>query len=121
MYIRLGAIQLFAHHGVYDEEVKNGNKFEIDLEVELPDMHGAASDDLNDTLDYAKLYRTVIEVSEKRRYQLLEAFANDICTEILAAFPTVRQTAVKIRKLDPPLGRPVKNVEVELLVERHDA
>ena len=86
MFIRLNSVKLFANHGVYEEEIQNGNHFEIDVEVEVPDSLGAKSDDLTDALDYSKLYKSVIEVSEKRRYNLLEAFCCDICMKIFDDF-----------------------------------
>src|SRR3954468_22380041 len=102
MFIRLNSITFFAHHGVYEEEIKKGNDFEIDLEVEVPDSFGS-KDILADTLDYTKLFETVIAVSENRRYHLLEAFASDICIKILDSFPAVECVGIKVRKLAPPM------------------
>jgi dihydroneopterin aldolase len=121
MIIRLNSIGIFAHHGAYDEEIRNGNHFEIDLEVEIPDTLGASTDELGDALDYTKLYNAVVVVSESRRYNLLEAFTAGICAKILDAFPVVINVGVKVRKIDPPMGGSVKNVEVELRMKRKDA
>ena len=120
MYIRLNTITIFAHHGVYAEEIRDGNHFEIDLEVEIPDVQ-TSNDDLAGTLDYSELYKTVISVSEGRRYNLIETFASDICWRILEAFSQAESVRVKVRKLDPPVGGEVKNVEVELFNRRSNA
>lgn len=121
MFIRLNAVKIFAHHGIYDEEIRNGNHFEIDLEVEVPDTLGTSTDTLSDALDYTRLYDTIISVSESRRYNLLEAFTADICAKILDSFSVVRSVGAKVRKIDPPIGGSVKNVEVELRMKRNDA
>lgn len=113
MIIRLHSIKLFAHHGVYEAEIKNGNHFEIDVEVEVPDSFGSTSDELADALDYTKLYDTVTGVSENRRYNLLEAFCCDICMKILETFSAIGYAAVKVRKLNPPMNGKIESVEVE--------
>jgi dihydroneopterin aldolase len=88
------------------------------LEVGVSGVPAMITDSLSDALDYTKLYKTVVTVSEKRRYNLLEAFAQDICVNILDAFSEVVQVIVKIRKLNPPIGGSVKNVEVEIHAKR---
>ena len=113
MFIRLNTISLFAHHGVYDEEISNGNNFEIDLEIEIPDSLAMTTDSLSDALDYTKLYTLVVSVSESRRYNLLEAFAHNICAKIFESFPMILNIGVKVRKMKPPVGGDVKYVEVE--------
>jgi dihydroneopterin aldolase len=120
MFIRLNGIKIFAYHGVYDEEIRSGNHFEIDLEVEMPNTIGK-TDTLADTLDYLELYKSVIAVSEKRRYNLLEAFASDICTKILETFVETEYVGVKVRKLNPPIGGEIKNVEVEFQKRKKNA
>ena len=118
MFIRLYSIAIFAHHGVYEEELKNGSHFEIDLEVEVPDTLGTMTDLLSDALDYTKLYDAVLKVSEEKRYNLLEAFASDICTKIMRIFLNVISTGVKVRKLNAPVGGAIKSVEVEFKKRR---
>ncbi len=114
MIIRLNSIELFAHHGVYEEEIAFGNHFEIDLQCELRDAEGAVTDQLLDTLDYSKLFSAIRNVSENKRFNLLEAFAHSICKTLLGENPIIEKITVKIRKLNPPLDGSVKSVEVEL-------
>jgi dihydroneopterin aldolase len=118
MFIGLNSIEIFAHHGVYDEEIDHGNHFEIDIKVEIPDARAGSSDMLSGTLDYTEVYKVVLAVSEKRRYNLLETFAYDLCKKIIDSFLVVQQVTIKLRKLNPPIGGSVKNVEVELQMNR---
>lgn len=120
MFIRLNSIAIFAHHGVYEEEIKSGNHFEIDLEVEVPDTLGTTTDALEDVLDYTKLYEAVIGISESKRYNLLEAFAHEICIKIMDTFPAVIDARVKVRKMDAPVGGKIKSVEVEYKKGRNE-
>src|SRR5947209_8200355 len=111
MYINLNSIEVFAYHGAYEEEAKNGNHFEIDLHVEVPDSRGMITDRLEDALDYTKLLSAVLSVSESKRFILLEAFASNIGEKILDEFREVKNITIKIRKLNPPMNASVKNVE----------
>ena len=120
MFIRLNSIAIFAHHGVYAEEIKNGNHFEIDLDVEVPDTLGTTTDALEDALDYTKLYEAVIGISESKRYNLLESFAYDICIKILDSFSNVIFVKVKVRKMNPPVGGKISFVEVEYKKQRNE-
>ena len=118
MFIRLNSIAIFAHHGVYAEEIKNGNNFEIDLEIETDDSPAANTDNLNDALDYTKFYDAVILVSEGKRYNLLETFASDVCKEIFNVYINIRSVGVKVRKIDPPVRGKMKSVEIEIKKRR---
>ena len=120
MFIRLNSIKIFAHHGVYEDEIKKGSHFEIDLEVTVPDKLGI-NDNLADALDYTKLYEAVIAVSENRRYNLLEAFASDICIKILESFQAVGSVGIKVRKVAPPMMGNTASVEVEFQKRRTNA
>jgi dihydroneopterin aldolase len=118
MYIRLNSITIFAHHGVYEEEIASGNHFEIDLECTVPYSCGTTTDELHDAVDYSQLFSAVIAVSESRRFNLLEAFAHAICNRILEKNQLIENILVKVRKLNPPVGGSVKHVEVELEMRR---
>jgi dihydroneopterin aldolase len=118
MFIRLNSIEIFAHHGVYDEEIDHGNHFEIDAEVEIVDITAEPADTLTTVVDYTEIYKAIVAVSEKKRYNLLETFAFDLCKKIIDRFPSITQVVIKLRKLNPPIGGSVKNVEVELKMNR---
>ena len=50
--LAIHGIECYAHHGVFDFERREGQKFVVDLVLGLDTRPAAASDDLNDTLDY---------------------------------------------------------------------
>jgi dihydroneopterin aldolase len=112
MWIRIRSLSLFAHHGAYEEERVNGNHFEIDVDVSVPDSFGA-SDSLESTLDYVRIFRVISERSASHRYILLERFCADICNDVLALDHAISEVIVRVRKLDPPAEATVKAVEVE--------
>jgi 7,8-dihydroneopterin aldolase/epimerase/oxygenase len=117
MYIRLKNIALYAHHGVHDFEKEHGARFEVDVQVLIDDRSGA-NDKLQDTLDYTLLYKTVVEISTAQKFNLLEAWSNDLADQILKRFSIVQEVALAIRKPGVPIGGPIGSVEIELLKKR---
>ena len=57
--IRLKNMQFYGFHGVSESEKHLGGRFEVDLEMQLPLKKSCDSDDLNDTVDYEKIYKIV--------------------------------------------------------------
>jgi dihydroneopterin aldolase len=116
--IELHGIELHGFHGVLDEEREQGQRFLVDLELEV-DRDTAAtvatSDRIDDAVDYRDVVEAVAEVSDARAYRLLEAFATTLAETLLARFPLAAAT-VRVRKPDVALARPVDHAAV--VVER---
>ncbi|MEP7234756.1 MAG: dihydroneopterin aldolase [Ignavibacteriota bacterium] len=121
MIIRVTGLKLFAHHGVYEEEIRVGNNFEIDIEVEVVVSKERSDDELSYTLDYVMLCRVVKQVSDSKRYNLLETFSTDICGRIMEEFEKALSVKVRVRKMKPPVGAEVEYVEIENTERRVDA
>jgi 7,8-dihydroneopterin aldolase/epimerase/oxygenase len=115
MTIELQGIELHGFHGVLDDERRDGQRFLVDLELDLADETAAASDDIEDAVDYRDVVETILAVSNGRAYHLLEAFAAAIADALVARFPLTR-ARVRVRKPDVELARPVDHAAV--IVER---
>jgi 7,8-dihydroneopterin aldolase/epimerase/oxygenase len=113
MYISLKNINLYAHHGVHDFEKEHGTRFELDVEVSVPDGTGA-SDKLTDTLDYTRLYKTVVELSTTQKFNLIESWGDHLLKSILDRFELASAVSIKIRKPGVAIGGPIGTVEVEV-------
>jgi len=101
--IQFEGMEFFSFHGCFKEEQIIGTKFIVDLEIESDTSEAEKSDRLHDTLDYVHVYQTVKnEMSQKSH--LLEHVARRIVDSIRLHFPSVLYIAVKIAKLNPPLG-----------------
>ncbi len=115
MTIELAGIELFAFHGVLEAERRDGQRFLVDVELDYGDEASAATDRIDDAIDYRDVVATVVEVSDGRAYHLLEAFAVAVADALAAAFPVTR-VRVRVRKPDVVLARPVDHAAV--VVER---
>ena len=118
MTIELQGIELHGFHGVLEDERRDGQRFLVDLELDLADETAAASDAIEDAVDYRDVVETIVAVSDGRAYRLLEAFAAAIADALVARFPLTR-ARVRVRKPDVVLARPVDHAAV--IVERRPA
>ena len=118
--ISLKGIKFNAYHGVYEEERKKGNSFEVDVTVTTDFSTEALTDDsLMGTLDYEEIYRCVAEEMESSSY-LLEHVAYRIAKRLLKEFSLIHDVEIKVSKFNPPIGGPCEKTEVTLSLDRKD-
>ncbi len=101
-------------HGVHPEEQLAPQPFEIDLELSLGLQPAGLADDLALTADYARAFEVCRQVVESTRFRLIEALAEAVTEELLAAFPMVDAVTVRIRKPKVDLGGRFRSVGIEI-------
>ena len=102
-----------ARHGYFEHEQRTAQPFEVDVELLLDLRPSGVADDLEQTVDYAGVYAIVRAVLDGPPLRLLEAIAETISRDILAAFP-VTEVAVTVRKPAVDLGGPLDYAGVEI-------
>ena len=115
MRIELASLVVFGHHGFLEEERRLGQRFLVDLWVDV-DEAATASDRIEDTVDYRRLATLVREVFAGPERLLLEGLAGAIADGILDRFGSVERVRVRVRKPDVVLDPPVEHAAV--IVER---
>lgn len=116
--VSLEGLEFFAYHGYYDEEQKIGNKYSVDISV-YADLHDAAREDqLNETIDYEKLYK-IITREINRPSRLLEHIGQRIMDAVMSNFTMVNKVEVSVSKYNPPIGGVCHRAVVSLEQERH--
>ena len=58
--IVIKGLKLFAYHGVNPEEKRDGQNFVIDITANVPLLKAGQSDELVDTVSYAKDRKSVV-------------------------------------------------------------
>jgi dihydroneopterin aldolase len=114
--IELHALELHGFHGVLDDERREGQHFLFDVELDVGE-EAARSDRIEDAVDYREVAAAVREVSDTRRYRLLEALAAGVADALLERFP-VSRVSVRVRKPDVRLDPPVEWSAVSAVRER---
>ena len=100
--ILLEGMQFYAYHGVNPEERVLGQRYVVDLSVDLDLRRAGETDRLEDTVSYSHIYRTVRAVMEGEPRNLLESAAEAIADRVLAEFP-VQSVSVTVKKPNPPV------------------
>ena len=110
--IQIEGMEFYAYHGHFEEERVVGNDFIIDLEFETDLEPAAASDEIEDAVNYQIVYNLVKEQMTIKS-ALLEHVANGIIEAIYREFPTqISDLKVKVSKMNPPLNGKIKNVSI---------
>jgi len=81
--VELRGLELLGHHGTEEAEREAGQRFLFDLWLDVGDA--GLSDRLEDAVDYREVVACVREVSDGRRFHLLEALAAADCEIGVAA------------------------------------
>jgi dihydroneopterin aldolase len=111
--IRLHNMTFYGYHGISAAERQTGRRFEVDVELAVDMDRAAASDKLQDTVNYTEVYRTVEELVAQNRFSLLETIAVRLADEILRKFKP-KEVTVRVRKKIPPVPGNLDHIEVEI-------
>ncbi len=117
--IIIDRIKVFAYHGVFEEEKRNGQNFYISIRMSPENL--ADSDELSDTVNYAEAADIAYTAATNRTYDLIESLANAIAKEILLRFDNVKETEVRIDKPDAPIPLEFDSAAVVVRKKRHVA
>ena len=118
--IFLRGMRFMACHGVLPHEQEVPQPFEVDVELGLSLRAAGESDDLDDTVNYAKVYRTVSSIMNGASKQLIEALAEEIAEDLLWQFSPLRWVRVTVHKPTAPIDGIFSDVGVTILRSRKD-
>ena len=105
--IELEEMRFWAHHGCLESERKKGNLFIVDFKGEMDMSRAVESDDLEDTVNYADIYKVIQKEMEKPS-ELLEHVAGRIVKAVAERFPEFVRFSVRVSKRRPPVGGAVQ-------------
>jgi dihydroneopterin aldolase len=95
MILELRGLHVFGYHGVEEEEKRLGQLFLFDLEMEVGQR--GADDRLENAVDYTQVASAIRELSNDRRFDLLEALATAVADLVYERFSPER-VRVRVRK-----------------------
>ncbi|AGA76404.1 dihydroneopterin aldolase [Echinicola vietnamensis] len=101
--VSLEGIEFHAFHGVFSEEKKLGNRFTVDIHVETDFKQAMLEDDLNETVDYSRIYQ-IAKSHMEEPVKLLEHLAHLMLQDILKVYPNLESIDIIIKKHNPALG-----------------
>lgn len=104
--VKLENAVFYAHHGVMQEEHRIGGRYEVDVEMRIDFTTAAKQDDLDQTVDYEKIYGQVKNIVTQNNFYLIERLAYLIAEKVLNEHSRVDHVEVTVRKPNPPVGGP---------------
>lgn len=115
--LTLIGLEVFAHHGVFDFERENGQRFVLDVQLWLDTAPAAGGDDLAQTVHYGELAEEIAAAVGRDPVDLIETLAERVAGVVLAHEP-VRQTRVVVHKPDAPITVPFTDVSITVTRRR---
>lgn len=112
--ITLKNCAFYARHGVFEQEVALGQRFFVDVVMDVESGGALVSDEVEQTVHYGEAYELVEKIMTGSRRNLIEALANDIAIGLAAWSPLIRRVEVAIRKPSAPIAGILDYVEVRL-------
>ncbi len=111
--IEIKNMEFYAFHGCFEQERQIGTNFVVDISFETDSLLAENTDNVDDTVDYSKVYLLVKEEMQKSS-RLLEHIARRIINRVKSDFPSIGNITVCVKKLNPPVGGKMDYVSVEI-------
>ena len=90
-------LRLQGKHGVHEHERAESQEFILDIRVTLDTAKAAASDNLEDTVDYGNFGAIAKEVVDQNSFYLIEKLGSAICSRVLEDRRII-EVSITIRK-----------------------
>jgi dihydroneopterin aldolase len=107
------------HHGVLEQERRDGQEFVVDVELGLDTRAAAAADDLSATVHYGELAERLHTSLTTQPVDLLETLAQRLADICLAEEP-VSWVEVTVHKPHAPITVPFDDVTLTIHRSRDD-
>ena len=107
-------LKIFAYHGVNPEEKEFGQNFLFDIDVWLDISKPCMTDDVDDTVSYAKIIKAVRRIVTKEKYDLIERVAQVTADGLFEEFEPINKIKITLKKPDAPIKAEFDWVGVEI-------
>lgn len=113
-------LEVFANHGLFEEENKLGQKFIFDIECELNYKKAMFSDEMTESISYADIAEVVVKTATTNTFNLLERLAGEILKNIFTEFSQIENINLKINKPGAPIKYHFEKCGVEVKTSREE-
>lgn len=119
--IRIDNLEVYAYHGVYDEEKEKGQYFYVNAELYTNTRKSGMNDDLDASTNYGIVCDFIHDFMTKHTYDLIETVAEQLAQALLLEFRLVKSILLEIRKPHAPIEKEFESVSVEIERGWHEA
>ena len=111
--IRIEGLEVYARHGVYPEETKNGQYFYVNAILYINMRRAGREDNLERTINYGTVCRFITDWMQENTC-LLEAVAERLSQALLLEYDALADLELEIQKPHAPIRLPFGNVSVKV-------
>lgn len=116
--ITIKNLHFYAYHGVNLEEKEQGQNFYLDIDYYVNIAKACHSDNVEDTVSYAKVVKCVKRVFTAEKYDLIERAAQVVADAILDEFEEILKVDVTLKKPEAPVKEDFDYMAVSISRER---
>ncbi len=113
-YITIQDLEVFANHGVFEEELNLGQKFLVSAKMFFDASAAGRSDDLNRSVNYAEVCSDITKWMKTNKCRLIETIAERLAAKLLKDYEIVRKVEVTVKKPWAPIGLPLECVSITI-------
>lgn len=117
--IKIEELKVFAYHGVFEEEKKNGQNFYVNAKLFSNLKKAGMSDELSDSTHYGEVCLQIEKSLTEESYDLIERAAEKTIEDILIGFPLIQKVTLELRKPHAPISMEFESVSVEITRSWH--
>ena len=111
-------LKIFAYHGVNPEEKENGQNFVLDIDAFVDISVPCVTDNVEDTVSYAKIIKETVKIFTCQKDDLLERAAQRVADGLFASFDKIQSLRILLKKPEAPIKADFEYVGVEIHRER---
>lgn len=119
--IKITNLKVFAHHGVFPEETRDGQDFFVNAWLSLDCRRAGMSDCLEDSINYGEVCAFITRFLTEHTYKLIEAAAEHLAEAMLLSMKGLFEVKIELCKPHAPIGLPFENVSVTIERSWHTA
>lgn len=112
--IIINSLKVFAYHGVNPEETQYGQNFELDITAQVDISSACQTDELEQTVSYAAMIKTVKRTMLEKNCKLLEHAAQRVAQALFAEYRQITALKITLKKPDAPMKADFGYVAVEI-------
>ena len=112
--IKIENLEVYAYHGVFEEEKQNGQMFYVNAMLKTELKKAGRTDCLSDSTHYGDVCLQIKKSMTEASYDLIERAAEKIAEDILIHFPLIQEVTLELRKPQAPIPMEFESVSVQL-------
>lgn len=113
-------LKIFAYHGVNPEEKTDGQNFVFDIDAYVDISVPCQTDNVEDTVSYAKIIKETVRIFTCQKDDLLERAAERVAQGLFDSFDKIQSLRILLKKPEAPIKADFEYVGVEIFRERSE-